>query len=283
MIAVAVVALIVGVVVVVVLADRPQAPRDSGFGPGDPVIAAAGDIACHPADRSFAGGEGSTRSCHQLAVSDLLLGDGIDRVLALGDLQYYCGTKAAFQASYDLSWGRVKSKTLPVPGNHEYIEKSKASEESSRRGCDSTNAGAAGYYDYFGPAAGDRRQGGYSFDLGAWHVVALNSECDEVGGCGRGSPQERWLVADLAAHPARCTLAYWHKPLFSPGEHGGNTELTDIWTDLHHRPVDGARRWIAEGLRREGEAAFRARPARSRDRGRRRGADRRGGGGGHAG
>ena len=64
-------------------------------------------------------------------------------------------------------------------------------------------------------------------------MVALNSECDEVGGCGSGSPQERWLVADLAAHPARCTLAYWHKPLFSSGEHGGNTELTDIWTDLH--------------------------------------------------
>ena len=237
-IAVAVVALIVGVVVVVVLADRPQAPRDSGFGPGDPVIAAAGDIACHPADRSFAGGEGSTRSCHQLAVSDLLLGDGIDRVLALGDLQYYCGTKAAFQASYDLSWGRVKSKTLPVPGNHEYIDKSKASEEGSRRGCDSTNAGAAGYYDYFGAAAGDPGQGWYSLDMGTWHIVAINSNCGEIGGCDQGDPQIEWLEKDLAAHPAACTLAFWHHPRFSSRTGDGDEDLDALWNVVHAGGVD---------------------------------------------
>jgi acid phosphatase type 7 len=244
-IAVAVVAVIVGVLVVVMLADRPQAPRDPGPRPGDPgprpgdpVIAAAGDIACDPAGRSFEDGEGSTRSCHQLAVSDLLLGDSIDRVLALGDLQYYCGSKVAFQESYDLSWGRVKSKTLPVPGNHEYIEKSDASDESSRTGCDSANAGAVGYYDYFGAAAGDPEQGWYSLDIGAWHIVAINSNCGEIGGCDQGDPQIEWLEDDLAAHPAACTLAFWHHPRFSSRTDDGDEDMDALWNVVHATGVD---------------------------------------------
>jgi hypothetical protein len=238
-IAVTVVALVGGVLVVVMLANRPQAPRPPGYGPGDPVIAAAGDIACDPAGRSFEGGEGRTSSCRQLAVSDLLLDDGIDRVLALGDLQYYCGSQAAFQESYDVSWGRVKNKTLPVPGNHEYIEKSSVSKDSRRTGCDASNAGAAGYYDYFGAAAGDPGQGWYSLDIGTWHVVAINSNCSDIGGCDQGDPQIEWLENDLAVHPAACTLAFWHHPRFTSRTSDGDDEDLDVlWNVVYAGGVD---------------------------------------------
>ena len=119
-------------------------------------------------------------------------------VLALGDLQYERGQLSNFRIAYDRSWGRLKAITRPVPGNHEYL-----------------SAGGAGYFDYFGGAAGNPQKGYYSFDLGAWHLIALNSQCSWVsGGCGPGSPQERWLKADLAKHQNACTLAYWHEPRF---------------------------------------------------------------------
>ena len=105
----------------------------------DPVVAAAGDIACDPRNSSFKGGLGSTSSCHQKAVSDLLVGTGLSAVLDLGDNQYYCGGYDAFLQSYDQSWGRVKDITKPAVGNHEYITAS----ASDRTGCDATNAGAA--------------------------------------------------------------------------------------------------------------------------------------------
>ena len=98
--------------------------------------------------------------------------------------------------------------------------------------------GAAGYFDYFGTAAGRRSPGYYSFNLGRWHLIALNSECAQVGGCATGSPQERWLRADLAAHPARCVLAYWHKPRFSSGMHGNNATYTAFWHALHGAGAD---------------------------------------------
>jgi len=98
--------------------------------------------------------------------------------------------------------------------------------------------GAAGYFDYFGTAAGRRSPGYYSFNLGRWHLIALNSECAQVGGCATGSPQERWLRADLAAPPARCVLAYWHKPRFSSGMHGNNATYTAFWQALHGAGAD---------------------------------------------
>jgi acid phosphatase type 7 len=173
--------------------------------PPGPVIAAAGDIACDPTSRAFNEGRGSARACHQRATSDLLVNSGLTAVLALGDLQYYCGALAAFMYSYDQSWGRVKSMTYPAPGNHEY-------QLTGGYGC---APGAQGYFAYFGAAAGDPTRGYYSFDIGAWHLISLNSNCVEIGGCERGSAEERWLRADLAAHPAPCTLAYWHHPPFT--------------------------------------------------------------------
>jgi hypothetical protein len=175
---------------------------------------AAGDIACDPLSSSFNGGSGTSGSCRQRAVSDLVLSDpDVDAVAALGDVQYYCGGAAAFAASYDVSWGRFRSLTRPAVGNHEYIRDPGT---TSATDCDTTGR-AAGYFGYFGTAAGTPGQGWYSYDLGSWHVIALNSNCGDAGGCGAGSPQDTWLQADLAAHPATCTLAYWHIPLWSSG------------------------------------------------------------------
>ncbi len=92
---------------------------------------------------------------------------------------------------------------------------------------------AAGYFSYFGGAAGDPAEGWYSYDLGSWHLIALNSECSHVGGCGAGSAQERWLRADLAAHRTACTLAYWHEPRFSSGQHGDRASYDAFWRDLY--------------------------------------------------
>src|SRR4029077_6962652 len=156
-----------------------------------PVIAAAGDIACDPADSNYNGGLGTANACRMRATSDLLVGSGLAAVLILGDNQYEDGTWSKYLASYDPSWGRVKAITRPAVGNHEYV-----------------TPGAAGYYAYFGAAAGDPAKGWYSFDLGAWHLIVLNSNCADIGGCGPGSPEEQWLAADLAAHPGVCTLAY---------------------------------------------------------------------------
>ena len=197
---------------------------------GDPVIAAAGDIACDPSSAQFNGGRGSGSLCRQLAVSNLLVGGNFAAVLALGDTQYNCGGLAAFQQSYDLSWGRVKSITHPVVGNHEYLT-------SGGTGCTSANANAAGYFAYFGAAAGAPSKGYYSFDVGSWHLIALNSSCSGAGGCGRTSPQGKWLAADLAAHKNECTLAYWHIPLFSSGGRANKNTLP-FWQQLYAAHAD---------------------------------------------
>ncbi len=193
----------------------------------DPVVAAVGDIACDPASSSFNGGAGSSGSCRQRYTAALAHGLGPAAVLALGDLQYEDATLAKFQASYEPSWGRLRSITYPVAGNHEYL-----------------TAGAAGYFDYFngiGQArgrAGERGKGYYSFDVGTWHLIALNSNCSEVGGCGAGSAQERWLRADLVAHPRRCTLAYWHHPRFASGQYRDDPDYRPLWQALYERGAE---------------------------------------------
>jgi hypothetical protein len=181
----------------------------------DPVIAAAGDIACDPANSNFNGGNGTSTNCRQKYTSDLLVDANLAGVLMLGDSQYECGSLEAFTQSYDLSWGRVKSITYPVVGNHEYGT-------SGGTGCTIANAGAAGHFDYFGAAAGTRGEGYYSFEIGEWHIIALNSNCSEVGGCDASSPQGQWLQTDLATHTNMCTLAFFHHPLFSSGTHASS-------------------------------------------------------------
>jgi hypothetical protein len=139
-------------------------------------------------------------------------------VFTLGDNVYPDGRRTDFDRCYAPTWGRFKNRTRPAVGNHEYH-----------------TSGAAGYFDYFGPAAGPRGRGYYSYDLGAWHVVVLNTNCGKVpGGCATGSPQQRWLRADLAASPARCTVAIMHAPLFTSARaHGPATETRPLVQTLY--------------------------------------------------
>jgi hypothetical protein len=143
-------------------------------------------------------------------------------VAALGDLAYETGSAAEFAACYQPSWGAFKNRTRPAPGNHEY----------------EADPAAAGYFGYWGARAGAPGQGWYSYDLGAWHVIALNSDCSFVGGCFAGSPQETWLRADLAAHTNACTLAYWHHPRFSGGQVTSETDMQPFWQDLYDANAD---------------------------------------------
>jgi 3',5'-cyclic AMP phosphodiesterase CpdA len=143
-------------------------------------------------------------------------------VATLGDLAYERGRPDEFERCYGPSWGPFKSRTRPTPGNHEY-----------------GTSGASGYFDYFGKRAGTPGRGWYSYRLGTWLVVALNSNCDQVGGCGRGSAQERWLRRTLAANRVRCTLAYWHHPRFSSGnQHGATDDVEELWRALYAAGAD---------------------------------------------
>ena len=200
----------------------PQAPPlPAAVPPGAPVVvAAAGDIACDPADPNFNGGQGVTGHCQQRATSDIVVGSRPDAVLGLGDMQYNAGALEAFHAVYGPTWGRVDPLMFPVPGNHEY-----------------GRPGAAGFFSYFGARAGTSGLGYYSFDLGSWHIVALNSNCDYVV-CAPGSAQEQWLRADLAAHPSLCTLAFFHHPLFSSGQGEGDEPVLPFWEDLYAAGAD---------------------------------------------
>jgi RTX calcium-binding nonapeptide repeat (4 copies)/Calcineurin-like phosphoesterase len=178
------------------------------------VVAAAGDIACEP------GAQITPTLCHHGAVSDLLVSGGYVAVMPLGDNQYEDGALAKFQASYHPTWGRVNDMVHPSVGNHEYL-----------------TPGASGYFAYFGAAAGVPGQGYYSYDLDRWHIIVVNSNCTDAGGCHPGSPQYNWLAADLAAHPFACTLAYWHIPLFSSGGRA-SINTRHIWQLLYDNNAD---------------------------------------------
>ncbi|MBA2507580.1 MAG: metallophosphoesterase [Nocardioidaceae bacterium] len=187
-------------------ASQPPAPR------GAITVVAAGDIStcpgvdCGPADTAA-------------------LVDDIDpkAVLTLGDNQYPSGELVDFQEKYAKTWGRFTDITHPAPGNHEYY----------------ASPDADGYFDYFGAAAHPDTDGYYSFNLGDWHLVALNSndECKEVA-CDDGSEQQRWFADDLAASDARCTLAYWHHPRWSTGEHRDTESSDALWQTAADGGVD---------------------------------------------
>jgi hypothetical protein len=186
----------------------------------DPVLMAAGDIACDPSDSNFNAGNGTSNACAQLDTSRLLA--TATAVQTIGDNQYAAGSLSNFLASYDLSWGVYQAKTHPAIGNHEGT---------------SSDSGV-GYCSYFGAAAHCNASGNqdgagyYSYDLGSWHVIVLNSNCTVAGGCGTDSPQYNWLVSDLAASTAACTMAVWHQPRFSSGNHGSDTSFTPFWQAL---------------------------------------------------
>lgn len=171
------------------------------------VIAGAGDL-CGP---------------HCARTAELLDAIDPDVVFTAGDNAYLTGSLAEYLAAYAPFWGRFKDITRPSPGNHEYL-----------------TLNAQGYFDYFngigqadGPA-GERNKGYYSYDLGSWHLVALNSNLPMAV----GSPQNLWLRADLAANEQPCTLAYWHHPLWSRGHHGNQPQVAPLWQALQEHRAD---------------------------------------------
>ncbi|MCU1501378.1 MAG: hypothetical protein JWM12_732, partial [Ilumatobacteraceae bacterium] len=183
--------------------------------PPDPavVVAVSGDVACGTTESNYNGGAGTADACRMRQTSDLILSVDPQLVFAMGDLQYNTGSLADFQVSYQNSWGRFKSKTVPVVGNHEY-----------------GTSGAGGYFSYFGNAATPRQpgcvkqcDGYYSFDLtvgnSKWHIAVINSECASIGGgvgCAVDSPQYNWLQGDLQANSTTaCTAVLTHKPRWS--------------------------------------------------------------------
>ena len=165
------------------------------------VLLAAGDIA----------GCGS-RSDEETA----LVLDGVPGLIAtLGDNAYPRGTAREYEECFAPSWGRHKDRIRPVPGNHDYF-----------------TPGAAGYFGYFGPAAGEPGKGYYTYELNGWRIYALNSKCSRIGGCEAGSPQYRWLADQLKINRASCTLAYWHEPPFGAGLENPRAEAVRPWVTL---------------------------------------------------
>ena len=206
---------VVGAGVVLAVAPwSPVDPRVEGTSPTatatgqDVTIFAAGDIArCND--------EGDEET------AEIVAEDPDATVLGLGDMAYDSGTEEDFQECYDPSWGQFLPRTRPVPGNHEY-----------------RTDDAEPYFDYFGSAAGPPGKGWYSFELGEWHIVALNSNCDDVD-CDEGSEQYEWLREDLAENAKTCTLAFWHAPRFSSGAtHAGTKSMEDFWQLLLEHDVE---------------------------------------------
>ena len=191
-----------------------QTPGASGPSPGE-----APEEEARVAEPRVLVGAGDIASCEsdQDEATAVML-EGIEgTVFTLGDNAYPDGTAEDFERCYAPSWGRHKQRTRPVPGNHEYH-----------------SAKAGPYFDYFGEAAGEPGKGYYSYELGGWHVVALNTELPEQA----RAEQERWLREDLKAHPARCTLAYMHRPLFSSGLGRDNTGVKPLWEALYEAGAD---------------------------------------------
>jgi hypothetical protein len=186
------------------------------------VLAATGDLVCDPADVDFNGGLGTATNCRGAAVSDLLVADtGVAAFAPLGDNAYDNGRLRDFQNVYAPTFGRLLDRTIPVVGNHEYY-----------------TSGAAGHFGYFGARAGDPTKGYYSTDLGGWHIVVLNTNCANIGGCTATSPHGQWLAADLAASSARCTVVMGHHPFRSSGEHGNTTGIVALWQLAHAGGAD---------------------------------------------
>jgi acid phosphatase type 7 len=188
--------------------------------PNFPVIVAAGDISCDSATPQL--------PCKSKETSDLIVSERALHpaviVLPLGDLQYESGTLAEFKKNYHATWGRFNEIAHPTTGNHEYETR-----------------GATGYFDYFasvGVAVGARNEGWYSYNVGDWHFVALNSNCGSIGGCTTGSAQYRWLQADLVQSKLKCTVAYMHHPFLSSGQNGSTPELLPLMRLLHENNVD---------------------------------------------
>lgn len=204
--------------------STPEPQQPSGSGEQVATAASAGvqkataDAAARPVVLAAVGDISPRRMGRQRQTADLALSWKPTAALVLGDQQYPDGKLADFRKYYDPAWGRLKSKTWPVPGNHEYKQPD-----------------ARGYFSYFGKRAKPQGRSYYSFNLSGWHLVALNSEISH----GAKSAQLRWLRADLKKNKKRCVLAYWHKPRFSSGaKHGSNKDMDPFWDALYAERAD---------------------------------------------
>jgi hypothetical protein len=150
-----------------------------------------------------------------------LLGKIHGTVFTLGDNVYPGGSRKQFRECYEPTWGKYKKRTRPSLGDQDY-----------------KTSGAKPYFDYFGRRAGKPTRGYYSYERGSWHIVALNSNCMEVGGCDYKSTQGRWLRRDLAKHPARCTLAYFHHPLYASGNTYDSPKVKPFWHILYNHHIE---------------------------------------------
>ena len=191
-------------------------PKIAGVA-NDPLITAAGDI-------SYGVDATDSQRQQMQRVADLITSINPSLALALGDISNEDPVEATdYTVMFDQTWGRFKGIIRPVPGNHDYLD---------------AGNDASDYFDYFG-AISNPTDGYYSYDLGSWHIIAINSNCSKIGGCSVGSPQEKWLRADLEANKAKvCTLAYWHHPRFSSGQHGNFTSMEPIWQALYDYGAD---------------------------------------------
>jgi hypothetical protein len=226
---------VIAAVTVFVASSLPlldASPARAAAGPGDHVLLAAGDIA-----KCDAPGDEATAAL----VSNELAANPAASVAMLGDGAYPDGDLAHYHQCYEPTWGKFKAATRPSTGNHEYAT------AATRQ--------AEGYFDYWGPAAGPRPQGYYSYDLGAWHVVVINSTCGNqggngVGGCNARDPMGQWLASDLASRHPVCLLAFWHHPRYysmsvEPGMQvksgqgaSADNKLDSIWALLQQAGAD---------------------------------------------
>ena len=234
----------VGIVFWMAGGSHPSAVLASDPTSGDPVVTAVGDMSCDPTDPFFNGGEGTSSHCAEARVSARMAAESdIDGVLGLGDYQYACGDVNDFAVSYTPTWGVMNPFITPIAGNHEYM----TGTDPQANACPSGNKTAQNFFSYFGnsgsnwvgggshPAAG----GHFSFDIGGWHIIGLNSNCGKksVGGCGSTSPQTAWLANDLASTSQGCILAYWHHARWT-GTNSNNSATSSWWTLLYQHQAD---------------------------------------------
>ena len=218
------------VVLVLLIAIQARAQNEKSVAPAGPSQKQTKARKRGGAERTFVlVGAGDIASCKNpegARATAKLIEQIPGTVFAAGDLAYEKGSAEDFKNCYNPAWGKFKDRTRPALGNHEYVEPT-----------------ASAYFHYWGEQAGPAGKGYYSYELGDWHVVVLNTNCDakNLGGCGAGSPQETWLKEDLAKRPGACIVAYGHHALFSSGvfkKHAVHPELKQLWKDLYAAHAD---------------------------------------------
>ncbi len=194
-------------------------------------LAVVGDMACDSSNPEFGDGKGTSTHCREMRVSSMIkkAANPWRAVLGLGDFQYDCGDPADYKVSYNPSFGRLDALMHPTPGNHEY----KTGTDVYGVDCPTRNDKAGRFFARFGKRSHPRTHGRYSFDIGSWHFISLNANCNRVGGCGGNDPATTWLTKDLKNTHKRCIAAFWHQPLYAGVGSGYNSTYKPWWDALN--------------------------------------------------